>query len=134
MFRDKLKFFKPIEISPTGDVKTDKKKIESLVFFIVVLIITIIAINLIWKDDKKDKTNDSEGDYTKKLATIETNAEPSTDEDTNKDNLEKKLKNILEKIQGVGKVEVFINYSESSEVVAMFNENSKSSLTEETDT
>ncbi|MBR0351290.1 MAG: stage III sporulation protein AG, partial [Clostridia bacterium] len=47
---------------------------------------------------------------------------------------EKKLKNILEKIQGVGKVEVFINYSESSEVVAMFNENSKSSLTEETDT
>ena len=134
MFRDKIKFFKPIEISPTGDVKTDKKKIESLVFFIVVLIITIIAINLIWKDDKKDKTNDSEGDYTKKLATIETNAEPSTDEDTNKDNLEKKLKNILEKIQGVGKVEVFINYSESSEVVAMFNENSKSSLTEETDT
>ncbi len=37
-------------------------------------------------------------------------------------------------MQGVGKVNVFINYSESSETVAMFNENSKSSTTEETDT
>ena len=134
MFRDKLKFLKPIKSDSTGDSKTDKKKIESLVFFIIVLIITIIAINMIWKDDKKDKTNDNNGDYTKKLATIETSAEPSIEEDSSKDNLEKKLKNILEKIQGVGKVEVFINYSESSEVVAMFNENSKSSLTEETDT
>lgn len=48
--------------------------------------------------------------------------------------LEKNLKNILEKIQGVGKVEVFINYSESSETIAMYNENSKVSSTEETDT
>lgn len=48
--------------------------------------------------------------------------------------MEEKLKNILEKIQGVGKVEVFINFSESSEMVAMYNENSKVSSTEETDT
>ena len=45
-----------------------------------------------------------------------------------------KLKNILSKIQGVGQVEVFINYSESSEVIPMYNENSQTSLTEETDT
>ena len=48
--------------------------------------------------------------------------------------LEKKLENILSKIQGVGKVKVFINYSQSSETVAMYNENSKVSQTEETDT
>lgn len=48
--------------------------------------------------------------------------------------MEEKLKKILEKIQGVGKVEVFINFSESSEMVAMYNENSKISSTEETDT
>ena len=45
-----------------------------------------------------------------------------------------KLENILRKINGVGEVSVFINYSESSEVVAMYNQNSKSSSTEETDT
>ena len=37
-------------------------------------------------------------------------------------------------IEGVGDVKVFINYSESAETVAMYNENSKTSTTEETDT
>ena len=110
-----------------------EKKSNSWVF-IIILIITIIAINFIWNDDKKSNKQDNDGDYSKKLATIETSAEIEKEEETSKDNLEIKLKNILEKIQGVGKVEVFINYSESSEVVAMYNENSKSSLTEETDT
>ena len=49
-------------------------------------------------------------------------------------NLEERLENILGKIQGVGTVKVFINYSESSQTVAMYNENSKTSTTEETDT
>ena len=53
-------------------------------------------------------------------------------EDTN--NLEEKLEEILAKIQGVGEVKVCVNYSESSEVVAMFDENSSTSTTEETDT
>ena len=44
-----------------------------------------------------------------------------------------KKENILSKIQGVGEVQVFINYSETSEVVAMYNENSKVSNTEESD-
>lgn len=136
MFGDKLKFLKPIKETTNTDEKTDKKKIESIVVFIIILIITIIAINFIWNDDKKAKNEDDGSPYTKKLATIETNADVTEKDESeiNRDNLEKKLKNILEKIQGVGKVEVFINYSESSEVVAMYNENSKSSLTEETDT
>ena len=52
---------------------------------------------------------------------------------TSVSDLENKLKNILAKIQGVGDVEVCLNYSESSEVVAMYNENSTTSTTEETD-
>ena len=51
----------------------------------------------------------------------------------NVENLENKLKNILSKIKGVEDVNVCLNYSESSEVVAMYNENSKSTSTEETD-
>ena len=51
-----------------------------------------------------------------------------------KSDLEQRLESILAKIQGVGEVQVFINYSETSEVVAMYNENSKTSTTEETDT
>lgn len=122
MLRDKLNFLKPREDG------NDKKKIENLVFFIIILIITIIAINTIWSDNTtKNKSKDNINDNSKQLA--------STTMETSSDlGLEQKLKNILETIQGVGKVNVFINYSESSETVAMFNENSKTSTTEETDT
>ena len=122
MLRDKLNFLKPKEDG------NDKKKIENLVAFVVILIITIIAINMIWSDgSSKGKFKENLNDSSKQLAetTIETNSGIG---------LEEKLKNILETIQGVGKVKVFINYSESSETVAMFNENSKTSTTEETDT
>lgn len=122
MLRDKLNFLKPKEDG------NDKKKIENLVFFVIILIVTIIAINTIWSDnDTKNKSKDNINDNSKQLA--------STTMETSSDlGLEQKLKNILETIQGVGKVNVFINYSESSETVAMFNENSKTSTTEETDT
>lgn len=122
MLRNKLNFLKPKEDG------NDKKKIENLVMFIVILIITIIAINIIWNDvNSRSKSKENENNTYKKLAS-------ETQEVSADLGLEKKLKNILETIQGVGKVNVFINYSESSETVAMFNENSKTSTTEETDT
>ncbi len=130
MFRDKLK-----KVINSNDHESnggnDKKKIENLVFFIVILIITIVIINIIWNGNKT--TNKQEDNpSSKQLAT-------STDEQIKQDttqttNLEEKLEAILSKIQGVGNVKVCINYSESSEVVAMYNETSKVSDTEESDT
>lgn len=109
---------------------TTKRKIENLVFFIIILIITIVIINIIW-NDKNTSKNVKEVDTNKKLATTnQVQVEQVSKEDT----LSQKLEAILSQIQGVGEVKVFINYSESSEVVAMYNENSKSSTTEETDT
>lgn len=122
MFGDKLNKL----ISKNEQVGNNKKKVENLVFFIIVLIITIIAINIIWKD-KKSTTKPEENTTSKKLATTENNVQNSEED------LEKKLENILSKIQGVGDVQVFINYSETSEVVAMYNENSKIKNTEEKD-
>ena len=124
MFRDKLNFLKP-KLENEGNA-TNKKKIENLVVFAVILIITIIIINMILGDGKKNTSKEQVNSSSKQLATKENNSEDN--------NLEEKLKNILQKIQGVGKVEVFVNYSESSETVAMYNENSKVSSTEETDT
>ena len=115
--------------NPEQQEGNTKKKIENLVFFVVILIITIVAINFIWTDNSKtnnDKTN--EVNAGKQLADTEETI------DMNNTSLSDKLEKILAKIQGVGDVKVFINYSESSEVIAMYNENSKSSTTEETDT
>ena len=129
MFKNKLsKLFEKGEEEQGGN---NKKKIENFVFFIVVLIITIVAINLIWNDKKSSyKTNEVDPD--KVLADDHVQSNKQVSQTT--DNLTQNLENILSKIQGVGEVNVFINYSESSEVVAMYNENSKSSTTEETDT
>lgn len=121
MSKDKLKNLIPRDIQGN-----DKKKIENLVFFVVILIITVVTINIIWNG--KSKTNVNTNDITKELAvTNEENIQSN-------DNLEQKLENILSKIQGVGEIKVCLNYNESNEVVAMYNETSKSSSTEESDT
>ena len=129
MFRDKLKKLISND-DEEGQSGNDKRKIENLVFFVVILIITVVAINLIW-NGKKNTKQQSINDSSKKLATNENNN--TNNETINSNNLEEKLKNILSKIQGVGNVEVCLNYSESSEIVAMYNENSKVSTTEESD-
>ncbi len=113
--------------------KTDsKKKIESLVVFLIILVITIIAINYIWNDNKSSSdeiTNTSN----KKLAINNNEINYKTDT-YNNSNLEENLEEILSSMSGVGKTNVFINYSESSTVEAMYNETTKQSSTEETDT
>ena len=126
MFKDKLKEL----LNPKDESGNNKKKTENLIVFIIIIIITIIAINFIL-NDKKTSNKGSESLPNKKLATVDTQEK---NEGINEDDLNTKLENILRKINGVGEVSVFINYSESSEVVAMYNQNSKSSSTEETDT
>lgn len=131
MFKDKLKSM----ISKDENQGNNKKKIENLVFLVIILIITIVIINYIWNGDKSsNKTiTNSAG---KQLAMAQ-NSQTSNKEESvfnNTSELEVRLETILSNINGVGSVKVFINYAESSETVAMYNENSKTSVTEETDT
>lgn len=107
----------------------NKKKIENLVVFVIILIITIIVINTIWNVDEKKSENTQNLD--KVLAKTESVQEENSEE-TNE--LEAKLENILQNIEGVGKVKVLLTYSESSLAVPMYNEDSSKSDTEETDT
>lgn len=107
----------------------NKKKIENLVVFVIILIITIIIINTIWNGNEKKSENTESSDKT--LAKTE-NIQQENSKETNE--LETKLENILQNIEGVGKVKVLLTYSESSTTVAMYNEDSSKSDTEETDT
>ena len=108
--------------------KDNKKKIENLVVFVIILIITVILINVIWNGNKND---DNEKIVEGKVL-AQTKAETVSTE-TQSSNLEKKLENILQNIDGVGKVKVLITYSESSQTMAMYNEDKTQSDTEETD-
>ena len=129
MFKDKLKGL----INPEDGNKNNKKKIENLVFFVVILIVTIVIINIIWNGDKNSSNQkDSQNDTPKQLASSDTTSVEVSSNTTSE--LETKLEEILSKIQGVGEVKVFINYSESSEIIPMYNESTQTSNTEETDT
>lgn len=125
MFGDKLK-----KLLNTNKEGNEGKKIENLVFFVIILIITIVIINYIWNGKTSNKANTNTAG--KQLASEQSSKDINSNNTEN--DLESKLENILAKIQGVGKVNVFINYYESSQIVPMYNENYKNSVTEETDT
>ena len=124
---DKIKEkFKPKE----GE--NNKRKIENLVIFVIILIVTIVAINYIWNGDSSKSqtiTNDASG---KRLAEEENII--SNDATTSFSNgIEEKLENILSNIKGVGEVKVLITYSQTSSVIPMYDEDTSSTVTEETD-
>lgn len=104
------------------DNKNSKKKIENIVVAILILLITVIAINAILSDGKEEEET--------VINTIENN---NVKFEASNTDLESRLEDILSKINGVGKVEVLINYSETEQVVAMYNENKKETATEEQD-
>jgi len=103
----------------------NKKKTENLVFFLIILVITVIAINTIWKDDEKNINTINT--VNKKLAT---NVEEKT---IQSNSLEEKLEYILSNISGVGNVDVLITYNETEEIIPVYNKNNKKSITNETD-
>lgn len=131
MFKDKLSNLKLIFTKKTEG--NNKKNIENLVVFLVLLIITIVAINAIWGNDKKEAKKENSNLSYKQLAEITENNINSNNQNFNEYNLEQSLEDILSKIAGVGKVDVLVTYSETSEVVAMYNETYKYSSTEEED-
>ncbi len=132
MFKDKFKIIKSKFIKETEG--NNKRKIENLVLFLVLLIITVVAINTIWGDKKEEVKQEDNNNSYKQLAENINNNISSNNQQLAEYNLEQSLEDILSKISGVGKVEVLITYSETSEVVAMYNETYTSSNTEETDT
>ena len=132
MLKESIKKFKE-SISKQKE-QNNKKNIENLVVFLILLIITIIAINTIW-GGKKEETKQENGNASyKKLAENINNSIDSNNSQLNEYNLEENLEDILSKIAGVGKVKVLVTYSETSEVVAMYNEKNTLNNTEETDT
>lgn len=124
MFKDKIRSL--VAKKTEGN---NKKTIENLVVFLVLLVVTIISINIIWGKEKNQESKDLSDDYRVLAQTVnEGNISQSQEY-----NLEKELEDILSKISGVGKVQVLITYSETSEVVAMHNEIKNISKTEEND-
>lgn len=106
----------------------NKKTIENLVAFVIILIATVIFINYIW-NGKSKQTKEIKQDN-KILAQTTTTA----DTNETQTNLETQIENILMKLEGVEDVSVLITYEETNKVVPMYNEDSQESVTKEEDT
>lgn len=125
MLKDKFK-----KIGLITENTDNKKKIENLIIFLIIIIVTLIAINFII-GDKKEKEDIS--DNNKKLA-IEDEESIITSNFNVQDDLSKQLEDILQKINGVGKVKVLIAYSQTSQSIPLYNEDTSQKDTEEKDT
>lgn len=109
------------------DENGNKKSIENLLVFAILLVITIIAINYIWKGNNKNKKNIINSNKTLAQDNIINQSDNTSNE------LEEKLKNILSSINGVGDVNVLITYSQTSKINPLYNEDSQQSVTQEED-
>ena len=104
-----------------------KKKIENILVFIVILIITIVAINYIWNGEETEQSSNTVPEAEGSNDVVQVSENISYDEN------EEKLANILSNIAGVGKVKVLLTYSQTSTYVPIYNENLRESNTTETD-
>lgn len=102
---------------------TDKKKIENMVYILIMLVILVIGINQIWFAEDKNEGENKQVVANSNLNKIE-----------DKDNLEIRLKNILEKVNGISNVSVLINYIETKQIEPLYDTNEKETTTTETDT
>lgn len=121
MLSEKLK-----KIFPKND-GNNKKKIENILVFIVILAITIVAINYIWNGDETSKSSNEVPEAENSNNVVQVSTDSFYDEN------EEKLANILSNIEGVGKVKVLLTYSQTSTSIPLYNENLRESNTTETD-
>ncbi|MFR0823663.1 MAG: hypothetical protein ACLU84_01890 [Clostridia bacterium] len=129
MWKDKLIKMKENMQKGNGN---SKRKIENIVVFIIILMITIIVINQIW-NPKKGSSHSSQNTISNGKTLAKTEDEQINSKDTTSSELETNLESILSKIEGVGNVKVLVTYSESSQTMAMYNEDSTQSDTQESD-
>lgn len=108
-----------------------KRNIENIAIFIVILVITVMIINTILKGD--NKRNKSSSEY-KQLVDNKDKSDSVTvaNMDINTD-LENNLEEILKKMQGVGNVKVLVTYSQTSQIVPIYNQSNKNSVSTEKD-
>ncbi|MFL0196894.1 stage III sporulation protein AG [Clostridium sp. WILCCON 0269] len=125
------------ELLKKGNKKSsdDKKNIMNLVIVFLVGLLIIITINFFSSYSKNTYSNVS-NNSTDNTTSDSTGQSTSTDGNGSKDyeeSLQKNLKDTLEQIDGVGKVEVMISFESGEEHVPAVNVNDTTNTTEEKD-
>lgn len=97
-------------------VKDKEKRVENLIFLVIILVILLVSFNYIFSDNKKK--NVENGNSTTSTENINVNKTASKEA---QDNLESKLANILSQISGIDNVSVVITYASQSTTTPVYN-------------
>ena len=92
-------------------VKDKQKRLENLVFLIIILVILLISINYIFKTDESSKNSTS----------IDSNIINKEEINDKKVGLEERLANILSQINGISEVSVLLTYSSEEKQNVVYN-------------
>ena len=111
-----------------------KKKVENLIFFVVMLVLLVIGINYIWFNDS-GSGDDVNFDNVKHITddTVKEKATTVYSDNIYNENLDKRLESILSKVNGVSNVSVLITYSNNTKIVPVYNIEDSETVTNETD-
>lgn len=101
---------------------TEKKKLKPLIFMAVICILVLILIAVMPYGQEESSKNNNE-----------TTTQTSAEAESQKDDLESKLTEILSKIDGAGDVDVMITFESSEEIVPAYNSNTTTETTKEQD-
>ncbi|WP_234120074.1 stage III sporulation protein AG [Clostridium hydrogenum] len=112
-------------------LKNEKNRKEKFSNFIIVALIAVLIIIVASFFKTTDSMTLQNNDTQKQPVKANSSDSSSGNYETS---MENKLKDTLEKIDGVGNVEVMMYFSSSEEQVPAFNENKSNSVTDETDT
>lgn len=119
-----------IESFKNKEVNT-RKKVENLVFFLVMLVLVVIGINYIWFNESDDENNNNSN---LSFSTDDQSKNNLVNNNDLNDNLEQKLQAILSKMKGVSNVSVLVTYSNNTKIVPIYNVEDSQTTTNETDT
>jgi stage III sporulation protein AG len=132
---DLKKIFNPDKLKSKAKEKSEKNYITNL--FILLLIGVLLAV---LSNTFKDKSVAASNSSSENVKNIEENASTAASKEQDEviakeeAEVERKLKDTLENIQGVGKVKVMIYFKGGEEQIPAININDSTSLTEEKDT
>jgi len=97
MFKEKI-----VALVKAKTEGNNKKNIENLVVFLVLLIVTVIAINTIWGKEETNAEENPSNSYKVLAESLDENIK-SNNEEVTEYNLQEELEDILAKIDGVRK-------------------------------
>jgi stage III sporulation protein AG len=104
--------------------KNKEKRVENLVFLVVLLVIFLIALKYIFTSDKDEfdlSNNTSQSSNINSNGNSKTEASQESNGDTLNSNLESKLSTILSNISGISEVSVVFTYSQDSTSNPVYN-------------